>query len=367
MKIAYLIQMADVATENGISKKILGQLRAWSAHGHDCRWFSLTTTSAIWPPLAGLPHEILLRGNALRRLGRSRELCGVIHEWGPDIIYFRYAYHSPGLPSLFRTIPAVAELNSDDTREYALTLGPIKNIYHLATRRRVLRRIAGFCPVTFELASLLSSFGAPIKTIGNGIPLSDFVPLPPAQARTAPPRLIFIGTEGSPWHGLERLAELADLFPGWSIDVIGISAEAWVKQTNGLVIPPNVTLHGRLNHADYMPLLREATAAVGSLALYKNGMHEACPLKVREYLALGLPVIGASADTDIPDNAEYYLRLPNHSGPLGPQREVIASFVDRWRERRVPRSAVTHLDASKKEEQRLAFMARVLSARAPSS
>jgi hypothetical protein len=102
-----------------------------------------------------------------------------------------------------------------------------------------------------------------------------------------------------------------------------------------------------------------AIAALGSLALYKNGMHEACPLKVREYLALGLPVIGACADTDIPDDAHYYLRLPNDAAPLAPHRDAIAAFIEHWRGRRVAREAVAHLDTSVKEAARLAFMARV--------
>lgn len=172
MRIAYLLQMADLATENGISKKILGQMSAWSEMGHECRWFHLGQSDDVWSPLDRIAHLNLRRGNHIRRLRRSRLLCKSIRQWAPDVIYFRYAYHSPGFRSLFTSIPAVAELNSDDTREYVLTLGRWKNLYHRLTRRRILATISGFCPVTAELAKRLESFPVPAKTIGNGINLS---------------------------------------------------------------------------------------------------------------------------------------------------------------------------------------------------
>jgi hypothetical protein len=87
-------------------------------------------------------------------------------------------------------------------------------------------------------------------------------------------------------------------------------------------------------------------------------MYEACPLKVREYLALGLPVIGAYRDTDIPDESEYFLRLPNDAAPLAPHRETIAAWIDRWRGRRVPRAAIAHFDHLAKEKRRLGFLER---------
>ncbi len=359
IRIAYLLQMADTSTENGISKKILGQLIAWNAAGHSCQWFQLNPADRIWPPLAGLPHHAPRRGNPAQRILQSRQLCRDLAAWQPDLIYFRYAYHAPGLPALFRQFPTVAEINSDDRREYALTLSPAKQLYHHFTRSRVLRPISGFVTVTHELTRVLECFSPARITIGNSIPLVSFIPLPEKPA-SAEPRLLFIGTAGSPWHGLERLSELSVLFPTWRFDVVGLTAPCWERQNSGTSIAPNLHLHGPLPAKDYAALLPQMDVAVGSLAHFKNGMQEACPLKVREYLAHGLPVIGACADTDIPADADYYLRLPNNSAPLAPHRDAIAAFVGHWRTRRVPRSAIAHLDTSVKEAARLAFLERTL-------
>jgi glycosyltransferase involved in cell wall biosynthesis len=351
--------MAEVATENGISKKIAMQLSAWAQSGPEVRYFALTATGEVWPGLTTARTEVWARGHPLLRAVRSRVLCTRIRQWRPDVIYFRFAHHSPGLPRLFREIPTIAEINSDDLAEYRNTLPVAKQLYHRITRPRVLAPVAGFVTVTRELAARFAPFGRPVIAIGNSVALTDFPPLPPPAADLR--RLAFLGTAGAPWHGLERLAEIAVLLPQWSIEVIGVTAETW-RQLAPVLPPANVHLHGPLPRSAYEPLLAGATAAIGSLALFKNGMEEACSIKVREYLALGLPVIGGYEDTDIPSGSDYFLRLPNNAASLASWRERIASFVEHWRTRRVPRSAIAHLDVSVKEPQRLAFMQKIVAA-----
>lgn len=355
MRIAYLGQMADVATENGISKKIRAQTTHWRNAGHDVRYFSLVPTTTAWPGLAPLETDLVERGGPGRRMFRSLELARRVRAWHPDAIYFRFGYHSAGLPALFRAIPTAAEINSDDLAEYPLTLSPAKVWYHRLTRRRVLGAVRGFVTVTHELAERFRTFGRSTEVIANGIDLAAFAPAPPPRTE---PRLCFIGNTGSPWHGLERIAELATLFPDWSIDVIGWTEPQW-RAATPTTPPPNVRLHGMLPRARYEPLVNAATAAIATLALFRNGMHEACPLKVREYLACGLPVIAAFRDTDIADGADYFLRLPNDASPLAPQRERIAGWLASWRGRRVPRASVAHLDNAAKETRRLAFLTQL--------
>ncbi|MEO5959892.1 MAG: glycosyltransferase family 4 protein [Opitutaceae bacterium] len=350
MRIAYLGQMADVSTENGISKKIRGQALHWMQAGHEVRYFSLVPTTQAWRGLAPVTAELVARGGSLLRPWRSLELARRMRTWRPDVIYFRYAYHSAGLPALFREIPTVAEINSDDLTEYPLTLSRAKLAYHRATRRRLLRTIAGFVPVTHELGERFAGFGRPAEVIANGIDLAGFPALPPPDAH-GPLRLIFVGSAGSPWHGLERVAELARMFPEVTVDVVG-------RHAPDAIAAPNLRFHGPLLQPRYEPLLRAATAAIGTMASYIKRMDEGCPLKVREYLAAGLPVVAGYRDTDVPDSADYFLRLPNDNAPLAPHRERVAAWLERWRGRRVPRASVSYLDHSVKETRRLAFLHR---------
>ena len=362
MKIAYLGQMADVSRETSIAKKIRSQTAAWLDAGHQVKYFSLCPDTRVWEGLNRLPCLIVPRGNIVRRPGQSRRLCAGLREWAPDLIYFRYAYHSAGFPGLFADIPAIAEINSDDQTEYRHTLAWWKQVYHRLTRRRILDACAALVCVTHELADRFASLGKPTAVIGNAVDLVNHRPLPPAGPG-APVRLAFMGSPATPWHGIDRLGELGRMFPGWQFDVIGCTPADW-WQVNPADCRPtaNLHFHGHLGRADYAPILAGATAAIGTLGLYRKSMQEACPLKVREYLALGLPVIGACLDTDIPAEADYYLRLPNSGAPLQPQHAAIAAFVERWRGRRVPRASVAHLDTTVKEAVRLAFMATIIRA-----
>jgi len=359
MRIAYLGQMADVATENGISKKIRAQAKAWLGAGHAVCYFALTPTGTVWPGLAPLEAELLVRGNPLQRALQSRRLAQRIRAWRPDVIYFRYAHHSPGLRTLFRDIPAVAEINSDDQAEYPLTLAPLKLAYHRLSRTRVLRAVAGFVPVTRELGRRFAGFAKPTEVIANGIELGDFAVAPPPAT---PPSLVFVGSSGTPWHGLERIAEISALLPGITIDIVGCSVADWTSATPA---PASMRFHGQLARDRYEPIAGRAIAALGTLALFRKHMDEACPLKVREYLAMGLPVIAGYEDTDIPAGADYFLRLPNNAAPLAGEQARLAAFIDRWRPQRVPRATVAHLDIGAKEARRLVFLAQIAQAHRP--
>jgi glycosyltransferase involved in cell wall biosynthesis len=126
----------------------------------------------------------------------------------------------------------------------------------------------------------------------------------------------------------------------------------------------NTTLHGELPPEQYRDVLARADVGVGTLALYREGIQEACSLKVREYLAFGLPVVLANTDTDFPSGAEFILQLPNAPEAVSGCVERIEDFIASWRGRRVPRTAITAIDVVKKEQSRLDFFAaRVISSR----
>ncbi|MNP61531.1 hypothetical protein D3C76_1567280 [compost metagenome] len=99
--------------------------------------------------------------------------------------------------------------------------------------------------------------------------------------------------------------------------------------------------------------------AIGPLALYRRGMKEASPLKVREYLAYGLPVINGYVDTDFKEEVPFILRIPNEPRNTVHASAAIEEFVHSWQGRRVDRSEVEHLDVAVKETARIAYMKRI--------
>ena len=105
-------------------------------------------------------------------------------------------------------------------------------------------------------------------------------------------------------------------------------------------------------------------------ALYRKKMDEACPLKVRDYLASGLAVVLPHLETALMredgsmDEPDWVLRVPNRPGGLESKRDEIVSFCRRWRGQRVPRDEVAPLiDATVLERRRLAFLESIRDAR----
>jgi hypothetical protein len=91
-------------------------------------------------------------------------------------------------------------------------------------------------------------------------------------------------------------------------------------------------------------------------------MEEASPLKTREALGYGIPVILAYRDTDFADEeSDLFLFLPNADDNIAENGERIRDFSFRVMGGRVPRSLIAaRIDQCVKERQRLAFFADVI-------
>jgi glycosyltransferase involved in cell wall biosynthesis len=201
-------------------------------------------------------------------------------------------------------------------------------------------------------ASPIFASAKPIKVIANGIPLENFAPRPISQERD--PVLVMMATGQYRWHGLDKLVILARKFPKWTIHILG---DALVSSE--LAGCGNVRVHGLLKRSEFEPILARAHVGLGPMALHRKEMEEACPLKVREYLSYGLPVIGGYVDSDFPKGAEFFLQIPNREDNVERSLDAIEKFVAHWMHRRVAPSEIAHLDFRSKERERLAFLEQI--------
>lgn len=348
MRIAYVAYW-NAFVFDGVARKIGTQTARWRGLGHEVEVFALSPeevgSEQLWPARAHTFSSVA--GRPAAALGLLRDL----RRFGPDVVYLRYDLLPPPLHTVTRSYPTVVELNSDEQREYAFRrrgAAGLAQTYGSWNWRRLFRRAAGVVSVSDELLALVAGYGRPATVIGNGIEL-DELNLLPAEAE-GPPHLLFSGTPGQPWHGVDKIVELAARRPDLEVTLLGTGPDSR--------FPVNVRAHGYLGRAAYTPLLARADAAFGSAALHRNGMDEASPLKVREYLACGLPVIIPYTDTDLRGLDEWWLlRLPNVESNLLDAADPIARFAREVRGRRVPREAVAdRIGAAGKESARLRFL-----------
>jgi glycosyltransferase involved in cell wall biosynthesis len=342
MRIAYYGHVNNAA-RSGILHKMAGQIRCWRAAGHEVRLFLATRDGDDpWSDSAG---DVMFGryGGPMSRLAAITALVEGTRAFRPDVVYMRWDLFYPPMLRLPARTPLVLEVNTDDRREAALG-GRARAWYLARTRSILLRRAAGLVFVTRELSERqdFRGFGATHRVISNGIDLIEYPVLPAVEGPG--PRLVFVGTAGQVWHGIDKLLDLAAHRPQWRFSIVGMFRETAL---------PNVEWHGERNRSEVIQLLAQADVGIGTLALHRKSMNEASPLKVREYLAMGLPVVYGYSDPDVDELGPWALRIDNTETNVIDSLTSIDAFVTRSRGIRIPRESIQAIDVSVKEEQRL--------------
>ena len=354
MKIAYLLNVG-AGKESGVLKKIVEQAAVWLAQRHEVKLFMQWPDDNIWSGLKTLPVETFAPLTRRQRYTRSGLGVPQVLAWKPELVYQRFSTFYPPYRRLLKAQPVVLEVNTDDLTEYRYQRKWRSFTYHRLTRGLVLKYAAGLVYVTRNLSQkpYFTSYRKPGIVIANGIDLSQYNPLPPPNH--SQPHLTFIGTPGWPWHGVEKVVQLARIFPDWRFDIVGYQRSDIDQDA-----PPNVFFHGMLDGDSYQKLLTKTDVSIGTLAYHKIRMQEGCPLKLRQYLAYGLPTIIAYQDTDFPEGHPLILQLPNTTDNIESHQEQIRQFVERVKGTRIARESIMSIDSTQKEHKRLEFFRECL-------
>ena len=108
------------------------------------------------------------------------------------------------------------------------------------------------------------------------------------------PTLLFVASQFHPWHGLDiLLSSLNKVKTSFFLHLVGEITEIQKQQIKD---DNRIIAHGRLRFDEIKEIASYCHVALSSFALQRQGMSEACPLKVREYLAMGLPVYAGHQD-----------------------------------------------------------------------
>ncbi|MBL8080147.1 MAG: glycosyltransferase family 4 protein [Anaerolineales bacterium] len=359
MRIAYVSLHWPRTRDSGVGKKIQSQIAAWRKMGHEVCLFMHTAEYKTPADLIDANYFFYNVTGKVRtefnRVAAARQMFAALQDFLPDIIYLRYGIYVYPLHLLSNIACVIEEINTNDLTQHE-GLGLIYSVYNRLTRGILFRRIHGLITVSRELAnsSAFAGYHKPTQVIANGINLKEF-PLLPAPANKNP-RVVFIGNPGYAWHGMDKLVMLARLTPDVHLDIIGYHELPELEP-----LPANISLHGYLGFQDYIKVLEMADVAISSLALHRVHLEEASPLKSRECLAFGLPLVIAYVDTDLDDlNFDFILRIPNKEDNIQTHAQVIRDFAYRMRGVRVERKLVERLDQLNKELKRIAFFEGVL-------
>ncbi len=359
MRIAYVSLHWPRTRNSGVGKKIHSQLEAWAALGHEtCLFMHTSTYSPLSDLVPGRVFSFETDGKITTEMNRIRaagELISAVKEFHPEAIYLRYGIYTYPLHQLTDIAPTVEEINTNDVAQHA-ELGMLIALYNRMTRGLILERVRALVTVSRELADsqVFISYQKPTCVISNGVDLGKYDILPaPANPH---PRLVFLGTPGYNWHGVDKLVLLARMFPDLQIDIVGYN-----QLPDQEPYPKNITLHGYLSSEEYLKLLARADIAISSLALHRKNLEEASPLKSREYLALGIPLVVAYLDTDLgQSNLDFLMKIPNREDNIKTHGRLIHDFAYAMRGKRVDRKKIAKIDLKYKELERINFITGIL-------
>lgn len=345
MRIAYLLDW-PLGWGDGVLRKVRAQLCCWRGLGATVELIRLARpASGQVDELAPFTRKFFGYGNPLSRALAYEAAASFLRAGRFDVLYNRFDKYFPA----FERLRPIFEFNSDDLAE--LQRRPRALAYQKLTRKRLSRRARGVIFVTNELRERerqrRTFDNVPSAVLPNSIDHREIPEL--AESRPQGPfRLVFVGQAAQAWQGLDVVVRLAELCPDFQFDIVG--AESGPQ-------PANLRYHGVLSREAYEPLLRQADVGLGPLALHRKQMEEACPLKVREYLAYGLPVIGAYRDPDLNGQHWFFLQLPNEPNGLEERVPRIRAFVESVRGRRVLRSEIAPMQLLERERHRLDLFA----------
>jgi glycosyltransferase involved in cell wall biosynthesis len=204
--------------------------------------------------------------------------------------------------------------------------------------KKVRSAAAGLIGVTDEIRKsqlIQAGKNIPSVSISNGIDTSRVRPISTRNAKVPGDiNLLFLAGSRAPWHGVDILLNSLKFYKGstnFHCYIAGNIEEQLVAEARSI---PNLTLLSHQSLTSLDELVDRCHIGVGSLALFRNNMKEACTLKVREYWARGLPFVIGYDDTDLvnsPAMQPFYLKVPiqQNEHALFFDLDLVASFAQR--------------------------------------
>lgn len=359
MKILYVIdQNIESGKTSGIIHKIKNKVEIWSREGVSVEILSLYSFKLYDSNLQLIDDS---KSYSLKRHGRYFTLMRMLFSTyllykflknnKYDLMYIRQRPYMPYTQRCFKLVKTVIEINTYDVGEYK-AISKAMYIINNLTRDRFYRHARGFLCVTRELEDIFSKqFNLPSLTIANGVDSLKYVLKNNINQK---PRLVFVGSPGYEWHGIDKVEYLAENLKEFDFHLVGMDG----------INKDNITYHGYCSLEKTKEIVGSCDIGICSLSLHVKDMDEASPLKSRQYLAQGLPVIYAYNDTDMKGDERFALKISNSKTNVIDSLKDIKHFVSEVYSNRdisieAKKFAKNTLDTSIKEKVRINFLNKI--------
>ena len=305
------------------------------------------------------PQGMWLLGDGTRELLRNNALTGVhgydhtkifpdlmaavrevLRRKHVDVLYLRY------MPTFGGALRTVRQLRAQGGRlvvEFPIYPKEQEN-NRFFWRRQVFRYTDWVLGRIHPMVDLYTVIGAPCGETLQGRPAMNILngvnvgalPLHAPNRADAPVRLLALASM-SGWHGYDRILQSLAAYQGDAdvrIEFVGGDGDGslavWKALAQTLGLMDRVTFHGPLHGEALEAVVAACDIGLGSLGMYRFGLTRGVTLKLREYMARGLPFLSAVEDPDLPQDDAFALRVPNEDTPI--DMAAIVAFARRARQ-----------------------------------
>lgn len=199
-----------------------------------------------------------------------------------------------------------------------------------------------------------SKLHKPSLVLANGVNVESIkLRTVPALTNRTINMCISIGSSNNLVFGLERLARSFRNYKGnysFNVYIAGIMKTEQLAKLNELADKEAFFYKGMLNAQELHVMYSECHVAFAALAMYELGAEYSSSLKVKEYLASGIPFFLAYTEpvlNNIKDIDAYFLRYENNSELLNIDKLtdfVISYSADADHPSKMRTSAASHID-----------------------
>lgn len=170
-------------------------------------------------------------------------------------------------------------------------------------------------------------------TVGNGI-LVEEIPLNPEIVYDKKHlNLVMVSSTANDWHGIDRLVKGLANYNGLCVVQLHLIGN-YTANIKDLVkkykLEKNIIFYPKTFGTNLFKLMNEMHIGIGSLGMHRIPLKQGSVLKVKEYMAMGMPFIIAHDEIDLIDKDDvkkYYLQFPADNSDIN-ITEII-DFADR--------------------------------------
>ena len=272
-----------------------------------------------WTGLPGYDHTLIFGDlmMAVRQTLKKRRI---------DVVYLRYM---PTFSSAVKTVKLLKKQGGRLVIEFPTYPREQENKRSLLRRpvfaytdfvlRRIHSMVDLYTVIGKDCGGVLD--GRPAINIVNGIFVDNLPQHIPCPQEKAIHMLALASMAG--WHGYDRMIRALAAYSGEEmicLHMVGGDGDGslgeWQALAAELGLGEKVVFHGALYGNDLEAVVAQSDVGIGSLGMFRFGFASGMTLKIREFMARGLPFVYAVDDPSLPEDARFCLRVENSEAPI---------------------------------------------------